>query len=160
MATAAATALLAVSVLSGAALGSGTASDLTTVYSEALAKAVFARHFTTVWKFIDPRYQGAISESRWEKCVSRLAASTASYDIKRISVSGDRRLPSILPLLGKVTVVDVSVQFLYTLPGSRTLNAGVLYAYWVKQNGKWHAVWLPTQYASYKAGQCASSSLY
>jgi hypothetical protein len=157
------TTFLAVLCLAGSAasaIGAGAADDLTSVYSGRLAKAAFSHQYRTVWNFIEPVYRNHVKQSLWQHCVAALVGQSGSIKIKRISVSGARRLPSTLPLLGKVTLVDVTLQVLYTLPGERTLQAGVLFAYWVRSKGRWYAVWLPTQYSAYKAGKCAPPSLY
>jgi hypothetical protein len=146
-------------VLCFATAASG-AVDLTTSYSEDIAKAVFAKHYNTVWTFIEPSYRKGINKARWQRCVSALVRESGSYHLKSIKVSGTKRLHSVLPLLGPVVLIDVSLQVLYTEPGSRTLQAGALYAYWVKQKGVWHAVWLPTQLSAYRAGKCSPASLY
>lgn len=140
--------------------GAGGAVDLTSVYSTRMAAAVFAHQYGTVWGYIEPGYRSQVKRSVWQRCVAHQLAQSRNVKIKRISVSGTRRLQSTLPLLGKVTLIDVSLQVLYTLPGEKSLNAGLLYAYWVKTKGKWYAVWLPTQYDAYKAGKCAQPGLY
>ena len=144
----------------GFAAQSSAAVDLTTVYSQSIVKAVFARHYDTVWNFIDPAYRKDVNKTRWEHCVGNLVSQSQTYRLKSIEVSGTRRLQSDLPVLGRVVLIDVSLQVLYSLPGSHTLQAGILYAYWVKEKGKWNAVWLPSQLSAYKAGKCSPASLY
>jgi hypothetical protein len=138
----------------------GASVELTSIYSTKIAKAVFARQFETVWNYIEPTYRGTVKKSAWQHCEASLAKSTGSIRISRIAVALTRRLHSTLPVLGRVTLVDVTLQFLYRLHGQKKLHASVLSAYWVKVKGKWYAVWLPTQYSAYKAGKCSSSSLY
>jgi hypothetical protein len=144
-------------ILSAAA---SAAVDLTTVDSETIAKAVFSRHFSTVWNLIEPSYRKGINEAHWQGCVSQLVRQSGSYDLKSVKVAVTKRLHSTLPMLGAVVLIDVGLQVLYTEPGSKTLQAGELYAYWVKQKGKWHAVWLPSELNAYRAGKCSPSSLY
>jgi hypothetical protein len=103
----------------GSAFGATRAVDLTTVYSQRLAKAVFARHYAAVWKYIDPRYQSVVREPHWKTCIAQLTKASSTYHIVSIHVSGARPLPTRLPVLGKVTMVDVSLQLLYRQPGSR-----------------------------------------
>jgi hypothetical protein len=148
---------MATATLAGSAVASV---DLTTVYSAKIAKAVFARQYNTVWNYIAPAYRAAVKKSAWRHCEAALVRSTGSLRISRISVANSRDLHSTLPVFGQVALVDVSIQFLYTLPGQKKVQAGVLSAYWVKMKGKWYAVWLPTQYSAYKAGKCSSTSLY
>lgn len=144
-------------ILSAAATA---AVDLTTVDSETIAKAVFSRHFSTVWNLIEPSYRKGVNETRWQSCVSELVHQSGTYDLKSVKVADTKRLHSTLPLLGSVVLIDVGLQVLYTEPGSKTLQAGELYAYWVKQKGQWHAVWLPSVLSAYRAGKCSPSSLY
>jgi hypothetical protein len=148
---------MAAATLAGHAVASV---DLTTVYSAKIAKAVFARQYNAVWNYIEPAYRATVKKSAWRRCEASLVKSTGSLRVSRISVANSRRLHSTLPVLGRVTLVDVSLQFLYTLPGEKKVQAGILSAYWVKTQGKWYAVWLPTQYSAYKAGKCSSTSLY
>ena len=142
------------------AVQAGASVELTSLYSTKIAKAVFARQFDTVWNYIEPTYRSAVKKSAWRHCEGSLVKSTGGIRISRIAVAVTRRLHSTLPVLGKVTLVDVTLQFLYRLHGQKKLHAGVLSAYWVKMKGKWYAVWLPTQYSAYKAGKCSSTSLY
>ena len=156
-AVAAALALLATSGVSAPARG---ATDLTALYSQRLATAIFDHQYDVAWAYIAPQYRKEIKESVWKRCAAMFVAESKGDTIKRVAVSGSRRLRSTLPILGHVPLVDVSIQVLYTLAGSKTLRATLLYAYWTKTNGRWYAVWLPTQLSAYKAGQCTPQSLY
>lgn len=153
-------AIVVLAPASGAASGARNAQDLTATYSARLAKAIFARQYDRAWAYIEPRYRTQVRESVWKRCAAKFLAETKGDAIKSIRASGSRRLRSTLPGLGRVSLVDVSIQVLYTLPRSKTLQATLLYAYWTKANGKWHAVWLPAQLSGYKAGQCSADSLY
>jgi hypothetical protein len=157
-----AVAAAAVAVL--ATVGSTTrasgATDLTARYSKNLATAIFARRFGVAWNYIAPQYRAQIKKSVWRRCAVRFLAESKSDTIKRVQIAGSRRLPSTLPALGRVRLVDVSIQVLYTLARSHTLRATVVSAYWTKLKGKWYAVWTPPQLSAYKAGRCTPQALY
>lgn len=157
---AAVAAVLTLFAASGASVPAGGSTDLTALYSAKLADAIFNRQYDAAWGYIAPQYRQEIKETVWRRCVVRFLAETKGDAIKRISVSGSRRLRSTLPIFGQVPVVDVSLQVLYTLPRSTTLQASLLSAYWTKTGGKWVAIWLPAQLSAYKAGQCSPQSLY
>lgn len=156
-ALAAVVALLATAGVSTPARG---ATDLTALYSQKLAAAIFAHQYDVAWGYIAPQYRSEVKESVWKRCAARFLAESKGDTIKHVTVAGSRRLRSTLPILGPVPLVDVSIQVLYTLSGSKTLQATLLSAYWTKTGGKWYAVWLPTQLTAYKAGQCTPQSLY
>ena len=135
-------ALLATAGVSTPARG---ATDLTALYSQRLAAAIFAHQYHVAWGYIAPQYRSEVKESVWKRCAAKFLAESKGDTIKHVTVAGSRRLRSTLPILGNVPLVDVSIQVLYTLSGSKTLQATLLSAYWTKTNGKWYAVWLPTQ---------------
>jgi hypothetical protein len=154
---------LAVLVLGAAVVFAGAgsaATDLPVLYSAEIAHAVFSKHYGQVWNYIEPGYRSSVNRARWQHCLGELVAASHSVRVERIAVSGARDLHSTLPLLGKVALVDVSLQVLYKVAGNKALQAGVSNAYWVKSGHRWYAVWLPTQYSAYKAGKCSPSSLY
>lgn len=157
---AAVAAVLALLATAGASTPAGGATDLTALYSQRLATAIFARQYDAAWGYIAPQYRKQVKESVWKSCAVRFLAESKGDKIRRITVAGSRRLRSTLPILGRVPLVDVSIQVLYTLAGSKTLQATLLSAYWTKTNGRWYAVWLPAQLSAYKAGQCTPQSLY
>jgi len=121
---------------------------------------MFAHRYGAAWSYIAPQYRAQVKRSVWHRCAVRFLAESKSDTIKRVQVAGSRRLRSTLPTLGPVRLVDVSIQVLYTLAGSKTLHATVVSAYWARLHGKWYAVWLPMQLSAYKAGQCTPQSLY
>jgi hypothetical protein len=153
-------ATLALPAAAAASVSAQGGTDLTALYSKKLATAVFHRQYGDAWAFIAPQYRKQVKESVWRRCVGRFLAESNADTIKRIAVSGSRRLRSTLPVFGRVPVVDVGIQVLYTTPRSKTLQASLVYAFWAKSGGKWYAVWLPTQLMAYKAGQCSPESLY
>jgi hypothetical protein len=155
--------LVAVVVLGAAAAVAGqapAATDYPTLYSSEIAHAVFAQQYDKVWSFIEPGYRSAVKRASWQRCVGELVKASHGLKVKSILVAGARDIHSVLPLLGRVALVDVSLQVLYQQPPSKTLRAGLSYAYWVKSGRRWYAVWLPTQFSAYKAGKCSPSSLY
>ena len=156
-ALAAVVALLGASGIPAPARG---ATDLTALYSQKLAAAIFAHDYDAAWGYIAPQYRSEVKESVWKRCAVKFVAESKGDTIRRVAVSGSRRLRSTLPMLGPVPLVDVSIQVLYTLSGSKTLQATLLSAYWTKTKGRWYAVWLPTQLSAYKAGRCTPQSLY
>src|SRR5579871_5374022 len=97
------------------------ATDPTSTLSQALADAVFAQRFAQVWDRIEPSYRARVARARWQRCVEGLVAQSRGYRVKSIRVAGSRRVPSTLPMLGRVTLVDVSLQVLYTVPASSAL---------------------------------------
>jgi len=157
---AATAAVLVLLATAGASTPARGATDLTALYSQRLATAIFAHQYDVAWSYIAPQFRKEVKEAVWKRCAVKFVAESKGDTIKRVTVSGSRRLRSTLPILGAVPLVDVSIQVLYTLAGSKTLQATVLYAYWTKTNGRWYAVWLPAQLTAYKAGQCTSQSLY
>ena len=96
------------------------ATDLTALYSQRLATADLRPQYDVAWSYIAPQYRkrsrrpsgGAARSSSWRS--RRATRSSASR------CAGSRRLRSTLPILGPVPLVDVSIQVLYTLAGSKT----------------------------------------
>ncbi len=153
-------AVLALLGTAGASPPARSATDLTALYSEKLATAIFNHQYDVAWGYIAPQYRREVKESVWKRCTVKFLAESKGDTIKRVTASGSRRLRSNLPIMGYVPLVDVTIQVLYTYPGSKTVQASVVSAYWTKTHGKWYAVWLPAQLSGYKAGQCSPQSLY
>ena len=123
-------------------------------YSTAVAKAAFAREYGTIWGYVAPIYQKAVSESRWQACQKQNPVAPPGVKIKSVKVADSKSVPVVLPLLGQVTVRTVTVQIVFTRVGSGEQIA-LQYAYWIKNpQGKWFAVWLPAVYTKYKNGNC------
>ena len=122
--------------------------------SKNVAKASFARAYDTVWPYLHPAYQKAISQSRWRGCQRSHPAAPTGVTIQKIAVVGSSKVPVKLPLIGASSVQAVTLRIQFTSPATSGTQYGLEYTYWIKQNGKWLAVWLPDEYSSYKSGKC------
>jgi hypothetical protein len=123
--------------------------------SKVLAKAAFARDYNTVWNYISPVYQGAVSHSKWLSCQKKNPIAPAGLKINRVTIaqSGNIRT-SLAGGLGTKQVFEVQLQVLFARAGSPQ-EAALVFAYWLKNSsGKWVAVWLPPVYSKYKSGGC------
>jgi hypothetical protein len=124
-------------------------------YSTAVAKAAFTHNYATVWGYLHPSLQKAVSQSSWEGCQKKYPLASPGVKINSVKVADSKKLPVVLPLLGHTTMRVISLQVLFTTSG--TEQAALEYAYWVKYKGKWEAVWLPETFALYKAHRCDTS---
>jgi hypothetical protein len=147
----------AVPAVAGTPPAGGSAADpwpaIPNAYSAILATAAFKHNYATVWGYIAPTYQSAVSESRWQACQQRNPVAPPGVKIRSVRVADSRKVPVQLALLGRQNVRDVSLQVLFSRGG--TEQAALLDAYWLQnKKGKWVAVWLPAVFAKYKAGGC------
>ncbi|HWB22053.1 MAG TPA: hypothetical protein VG652_04130 [Gaiellaceae bacterium] len=126
--------------------------------ANAMAKAVAAHQYDTVWNDIYAPYQKVISKARWVACQKQNPVIPAGIKITRIGVAQTNRIPSVVPQLGLTHIQDVQVQIVFTRPPDTTLQAVVANAYFVKVKGKWSAVWLQDNYNSLVAGKCNTST--
>jgi hypothetical protein len=122
--------------------------------SAAVAKAAFTHNYATVWSYLHPSLQKAVSQSKWQACQKKYPLSSPGVKIKSIKVADSEPTPITVPLLGAQTVRTVTLQVLFTTPASKGTQAALEYAYWVQDKGNWKAVWLPSQFQLYKSGQC------
>ena len=122
--------------------------------SENVAKASFARTYGTVWSYLDPAYQKAIPQSHWSDCQRAHPAAPPGVKIQKIAVVGSNKIPVSLALIGSANVQAVTLRIQFTTRAATGTQYGLEYTYWIKQNGKWLAVWLPAEYSAYKAGKC------
>ncbi len=141
----------------GAAPAPGSLADpwpaLPLKYSTIMAKAAFKHDYETVWSYLSPTYQSAVSQSRWLACQKQNPVAPPGVTIKSVKVADSTRVPVNLPLLGHQSLRQVSLQVLFSRGGSQQI--ALAYAYWIKNNkGKWVAVWMPPVYAKYKSGGC------
>ena len=111
--TAALFALAGIVITVAASAGPSTASlkyeDLKAL-QVALTWANIRGQYGKVWPLLHPRYQRVTTRAFWEKCQRKRAAKTAGVEwlsVKATDAYADR---ITLPLLGRVSVVAVSVE--------------------------------------------------
>ena len=122
--------------------------------STAVAKAAFTHDYATVWKYLHPSLQKAVSHSNWQSCQKRYPLSSPGVKIKSVKVANSVPTPFSLPVLGSQQVQTVTLQVLFTSPAARGPQVALEYAYWVKDHGNWVSVWLPDQFNLYHSGKC------
>jgi hypothetical protein len=49
-------------------------------------------------------------------------------------------------------LVEIAIQF--TTPAASGTQYALEYTFWIKQNGKWLAVWPAEEYTAYSSGKC------
>src|ERR1051325_8272900 len=125
-------------------------------YSRAVAKAMFAHGYDTAWSYLHPLFQKAVSEARWRTCQRTSPVAPPGVKISKVNVADSRVVPIRLPLLGLKSTQQVTLQVLFTSSAGNGLQVALEYAYWVKEKGKWFAVWLAPTYELYKAGECGT----
>jgi hypothetical protein len=123
-------------------------------FSQVVAKAAFTHNYDTVWKYLHPTLQKAVSESSWQACQKKYPLSSPGVKIGRIRVADSKPVPTVLPLLGKRKMRAITLQILFTAPGNGAQQVALEYAYWIQDKGNWKAVWLPDTYQLYKSGKC------
>jgi len=128
-------------------------------YSSIVAKAAFSHDYNTVWKYLNPALQSAVSQKHWTACQKHNPLSSSGVKIKSVRVADSRPLPATVPPFGPVKLRMVTVQVLFTSPASGSEQAAVEYAYWLNSKGKWTAVWLPSTFDLYKSGKCDTGEL-
>jgi hypothetical protein len=121
--------------------------------SKVVAKAAFSNDYNTIWTFISPQYQSAVSHPHWLSCQKKNPVAPPGVRLDRIVVAGSEDIPMRLPQLGAQTVFEVQMQVFYTRQGSQGLALVNVYWFHNGQN-KWGIVWLPSIYAKYKSGGC------
>ncbi len=123
-------------------------------YSAILAKAAFTHDYNTVWSYLSPAYQSAVSQSRWLACQKQNPVAPPGVNIKSVKVADSTKVPVNLPILGRQDVRTVALQVLFSRGGG-SQQIALAYAYWFKnKDGKWVAVWMPPVYSKYKSGGC------
>jgi hypothetical protein len=121
--------------------------------SKALAKAAFTGDYSTVWNFLSPQYQDAVSHSKWLSCQKHNPAAPPGVTINKISVAQSGNLPVKLAKFGNQKVFEVQLQVLFSRGGGQSVD--LVFAYWFHTSSdKWVAVWLPNVYSKYKSGAC------
>lgn len=155
--------LLAAVVLSALAVPAaqaGTASESAAVNgtAAAMANAVAAHQYDTVWSYVYAPYQKVISKAHWETCQKQNPVIPPGVKITRIGVAQTNRIPSVVPQIGLTHIQDVQLQIVYTRPPDTTLQAVVVNGYFVKYKGKWAAVWLQDVYNTLASGKCNTST--
>ncbi len=126
-------------------------------YSSIVAKAAFTHDYDTVWKYLNPALQSAVSQKSWQSCQKRYPLSSPNVKIKSVRVADSRSLPATVPPFGAVRLRMVTVQVLFTSPAASSEQAAIEYTYWLNSKGKWTAVWLPSTFELYKSGKCDTS---
>jgi hypothetical protein len=119
-----------------------------------LAKASFARKYETLWGYLHPADQKAVSQSHWQHCQGAHPAAPPSVSIRKVSIANSAPVPVTLPLLGHKTVREVQLQIQFTTPAASGTQYALEYTFLLKQGSKWLAVWLADEYAALKAGRC------
>jgi hypothetical protein len=128
-------------------------------YSAIVAKAAFTHDYNTIWKYLNPTLQGAVSQKHWTACQKHNPLSSPNVKIKSIRVADSRPLPATVPPFGPVRLRMVTLQVLFTSPSAGGEQAAEEYAYWLNSKGKWTAVWLPATFDLYKSGKCDTGEL-
>ena len=132
----------------------GTVADFT----NALAKAVAAHDYNTVWNAVYPPYQKVISKAHWETCQRQNPVIPPGVKIIRIAVAQTNQIPSVVPQLGLTHLQDVQVQIVFNRPPDTTTQAVAVNGYFVKYQGNWAAVWLQDVYNDLVSGKCNTST--
>ncbi|MBV8079959.1 MAG: hypothetical protein JO186_06225 [Actinobacteria bacterium] len=122
--------------------------------AKAVAKASFARNYSTVWSYLHPTYQKAVSQSHWQNCQGAHPAAPKSVTITKVSIADATKLPTKLPLLGTQNIQEIQIQVQFKNPAAQGTQYAVEYTFWLKQGNKWQAVWLPDEFTAYKTGHC------
>ena len=119
-----------------------------------IAKDSFAHDYARVWGYLHPTYQKAVAQSHWQACQKSHPAAPRNITITRVAVAQANELPVDLSLLGHQNVQEIQVYVQYKTPALAGSQVAVLYTFWLKQGGKWQAVWLGDEYQAYKSGSC------
>ena len=119
-----------------------------------IAKDSFAHDYARVWNYLHPSYQKAVSQAHWQVCQKHHPAAPRNITITRVAVAQANELPVDLSLLGHQKVQEIQVYVQYKTPALTGSQVAVLYTFWLKQDGKWQAVWLSDEYQAYKSGSC------
>jgi hypothetical protein len=126
-------------------------------YSAIVAKAAFSHDYATVWKYLNPALQGAVSQQSWQACQKRYPLSSPGVKITKVQVADSQVLPATVPPFGAVKLRMVTLQVLFHSAAASGVQGALEYAYWLNSKGKWTAVWLPATFALYKSGKCDTS---
>jgi hypothetical protein len=126
--------------------------------AKAVAKASFSRKYDTVWSYLHPSYQKAISESHWKNCQGSHPAAPPGVTIQRVAVASANKLPTKLPLLGTKSIQEIQLQVQFARSGQGSQYA-LVYTFWLQEGKTWHAVWLPEEYSALKSGKCYLNQL-
>jgi hypothetical protein len=119
-----------------------------------IAKDSFDHEYARVWDYLHPTYQKAVSQAHWQACQNHHPAAPRNIKITRVAVAQANELPVDLSLLGHQNVQEIQVYVQYKTPALAESQVAVLYTFWLKQAGKWQAVWLSDEYQAYKSGSC------
>ena len=75
-------------------------------FSAIVAKAAFTHDYDTVWTYLNPSLQTAVSQKKWQACQKRYPLSSPGVKIKSVKVADSRPVPISLSLFGKVEAAD------------------------------------------------------
>jgi hypothetical protein len=118
----------------------------------ALTWANIRGQYGKVWPPLHPRYQRVTTRAFWEECHrkdARKAAGVEWLSIRATDAYDDKRT---FPLLGRVSVVAVSMEAKIDYLGLKRTIRDTLY--WMKVADNWRGLWEPEMYRAYRAHRC------
>ena len=110
--------------------------------------------YSGVWKYLLPAYQGADSQSHWDRCRRSNPAAPPSVRITKVAVGSAQEIPIDLSLVGRRNVQEIELLVQYKSSGAAQAQYAVVYTFWLQQGKIWQAVWPGEEYQAYKAGSC------
>ena len=118
----------------------------------ALVWANVRGQYGRAWPLLHPRYQRVTTRAFWETCQRKQAQADPGIEWLSIRATDAYADRVTVPLLGRVSVVAVSIEAKYEYLGATRTARDTLY--WTKVNGKWRGLWKPEQYRAYRAKRC------
>jgi hypothetical protein len=119
-----------------------------------IARDSFAHRYDAVWAFLHPAYRRAVSQSHWHRCQRSHPAAPSSVTIRSVAIANVSELPVRLSLLGLRNVQAVELFVEFRTPALAGVQSAFLNTFWLRNGGKWTAVWPSDEYSAYKAGKC------
>jgi hypothetical protein len=119
-----------------------------------VARSSFTGKQGAQWDTLHPQYKHVVTRARFIACERRAAAAIGKIEVVGVSAEGTQVIRTKLPLLGTVSVNDVTLAVTFRKGTEKASRIAELDSLWVSNRSKWVRVLTPTEYTAYKAGKC------
>jgi hypothetical protein len=123
-------------------------------FAIAVAKSAFNGKQGAQWDALHPKYKQVVTRARFVACERKAAAAIGTIKVLGVAAEGTRVIRAKLPLLGTVSVNDVTLAITYRKGTAKTSSTAELDSLWVSNRARWVRVLTPTEYQAYKVGKC------
>ena len=113
----------------------------------------YAERFDLLWPAIHPRYRRIVTRKFWLMCKHRqMDELHAKVRVLGVKATGSHADEVVYPLLGRIRVETVTIQFRYHYLG-RNYSVPTTVAL-TKVRGEWRTLWTVREYRAYSRKRC------